>query len=109
MCGHPAPTFIFADLAGFTRLTEKCGDEAAARIAQEFRRAMVALTREHGAWHVKSMGDGMMIWAPDAAQAIALAARVVKAVGTHSDLLPVGVGAHTGAAVTSGASSRGLE
>jgi class 3 adenylate cyclase len=99
---HPAPTFIFADLAGYTAVTEERGDEAAARIAHEFRRAMGALTREHGAWQVKSLGDGMMIWAPDAAQAVILAARAVKEIGTRSDLLPVRVGAHTGAAVMRG-------
>jgi class 3 adenylate cyclase len=102
MSRHPAPTFIFADLAGFTAHTEKRGDEAAAWIAQEFRRAMSELTHEHGAWQVKSMGDGVMIWAPDAAQAVALSARAVKEVGTRSDLLPVRVGAHTGTAVMRG-------
>jgi class 3 adenylate cyclase len=63
---------------------------------------MSALTREHGAWQVKSMGDGMMIWVADAAQAVALAARAVKEVGTRPDLLPVRVGAHTGTAVMRG-------
>jgi class 3 adenylate cyclase len=99
---HPAPTFIFADMAGFTALTEQCGDETAARVAEEFRRAMGVLTREHGAWQVKSMGDGMMIWAPDAAEAVTLAARAVTEVGTRPDLLPVRVGAHTGTAVMRG-------
>ena len=37
---HPAPTFVFADLAGYAALTEERGDEAAARVAREFRRAM---------------------------------------------------------------------
>src|SRR5438034_4091078 len=66
---HPAPTFVFADLAGYTALTDQRGDEAAARVAREFRRTMCALSREHGAWQVKSMGDGVMIWAPDPARA----------------------------------------
>jgi class 3 adenylate cyclase len=46
---HPAPTFVFADLAGYTALTEERGDEAAAKLAREFRRTMCALSREHGA------------------------------------------------------------
>ena len=33
MARHPAPTFVFADLVGFTALTERCGDETAARVA----------------------------------------------------------------------------
>ena len=99
---HPAPTFVFADLAGYTALTEVRGDEAAARLAREFRRSMCALSREFGATQVKSMGDGVMIWAPDPADAVALAARAVETVGTRPDLLPVRVGVHTGPAVMRG-------
>jgi class 3 adenylate cyclase len=99
MASHPTPTFLFADLVGYTALTERCGDDAGARVAREFRRAMAALSREHGAWQVKSMGDGAMIWAPDAARAVALAERTVLEIGTRPDLLPVRVGAHTGPAL----------
>jgi class 3 adenylate cyclase len=99
---HPAPTFVFADLAGYTALTEEQGDQAAARVAREFGRTMSALSRAHRAWQVKSMGDGVMIWAPDAARAVALAARAVVEVGTRPDLLPVRVGVHTGPAVMRG-------
>ena len=99
---HPAPTFVFADLAGYTALTDRHGDEAAARVAREFRRTMCALSREHGAWQVKSMGDGVMIWAPDAARAMMLAAQTVEQVGSRGDLLPVRVGVHTGPAVMRG-------
>ena len=96
MARHPAPTFVFADLVGYTALTEECGDETAARVAREFRRTISGLSREHGAWQVKSMGDGAMIWSPDAAGAVALAARLVEEVGVRPDLLPVRVGVHTG-------------
>lgn len=99
---HPAPTFVFADLAGYTALTDERGDEAVARIAREFRRTMCALTRGHGATQVKSMGDGVMIWAPDAGRAIQLAAQTVEVVGSRADLLPVRVGVHTGPAVMRG-------
>jgi class 3 adenylate cyclase len=102
MARHPAPTFVFADLAGYTALTEERGDQAAARLAREFLRTMCALSREHGATQVKSMGDGVMIWAPDAGAAVALAARTVGEVGRRPDLLPVRVGVHTGPAVMQG-------
>jgi adenylate cyclase len=102
MARHPAPTFVFADLVGYTALTEERGDEAAAKLAREFRRTMCLLSREHGASQVKSMGDGVMIWAPDPAAAVALAQRTVAEVGTRSDLLPVRVGVHTGPAVMEG-------
>ena len=100
--GAGEPTFVFADLAGFTEATERLGDEAAADLAREFRRTMCALSRDHGASQVKSMGDGVMIWAPDPAAAVALAARTVEEVGTRPDLLPVRVGVHTGPAVMRG-------
>jgi adenylate cyclase len=63
---------------------------------------MCVPSREHGATQVKSMGDGVMIWAPDPGAAVALAARAVEEVGTRSDLLPVRVGVHTGPAVMQG-------
>jgi class 3 adenylate cyclase len=98
---HPAPTFLFADLVGFTAMTEEHGDEAAAGVAARFHAAMAMLTREHGALRVKSLGDGAMICAPDAARALDLAARTVE-LGRRPDLLPVRVGAHTGPAVAVG-------
>jgi class 3 adenylate cyclase len=94
-----AATFVFADLVGYTALTERRGDYSGARVAAEFCRMMTRLCREHDARYVKSMGDGAMIWAPNAGQAVALAARTVEEVGSRPDLLPVRVGAHTGLAV----------
>src|SRR5947209_2514899 len=92
-------TFLFADLVGYTALTERCGDDQAAHIARAFARGVSVLSRQHGARHVKSTGDGAMIWAPDAGEAVALAARLVSELGTRPDLLPVRVGAYTGAAI----------
>jgi class 3 adenylate cyclase len=57
MQGHPTPTFVFVDLAGYTALTETRGDQAAARVASEFQRTMSVLSRQHGAWQIKAMGD----------------------------------------------------
>jgi adenylate cyclase len=99
MARHPAPTFVFADLVGYSALTEQWGDQAAAHMAREFRHMISNLSREHGAWHVKTMGDGAMIWVPDATQAVALAARTLSEVGMRPDMLPVRIGAHTGPAV----------
>jgi adenylate cyclase len=95
-------TFLFADLVGYSALTERCGDVAGARVAGEFARAMTRLSREHGARYVKSIGDAAMISAPTPAQAVALAVRAVEEVGTRPDLLPLRVGVHTGSAVQVG-------
>jgi adenylate cyclase len=43
-----------------------------------------------------------MIWAPDPAAAVALAARTIDEVGTRPDLLPVRLGVHTGPALMRG-------
>jgi class 3 adenylate cyclase len=96
------PTFLFADLVGYTAQTEAIGDAAAADLAREFRRTMCALSRDHGARQVKSMGDGVMIWIADAATAVSLAAHALESVGTRSDLLPLRIGVHTGPAVRRG-------
>jgi adenylate cyclase len=96
------PTFLFVDMVGFTAATERLGDEAATDLAWEFRRSMCALSCRMDARQVKSMGDGVMIWAHDPDDAIALAARTVAEVGTRADLLPVRVGVHTGPAVRRG-------
>ena len=88
MAAHPTPTFLFADLVGYTTLAERCGDEAAMQVAREFRRVMSLLSREHGACHVKSMGDGAMIWVPDATQAVALAGRTLIEVGRGPTCCP---------------------
>ena len=99
---HPAPTFVFADLVGYTALTEEHGDASGAEVARGFTRAIATLSREHGALLMKSLGDGVMIFIPDAAQALALAERAVRELGTRSDLLPLRVGAHTGRAILDG-------
>ena len=102
-CRRPStPTFLFADLVGYTALTEAMGGAAAADLAREFRRTMCALSRDHGARQVKSMGDGVMIWIADAGDAVSLAARALARVSARSDLLPVRIGVHTGPAVRRG-------
>lgn len=62
---HPSPTYVFADLVGYTALTYQRGDEAAADVAREFCRVMCALVRGHGATQVKSMGDATNFAAGD--------------------------------------------
>jgi adenylate cyclase len=97
-----APTFLFADLVGFTAATERLGDAAAADLAREFRRTMCAMSCVRGARQIKSMGDGVMIWAGDPAVAISLASEIVQVVPSRVDLVPVRVGVHTGPAVRRG-------
>ncbi|HLE57346.1 MAG TPA: adenylate/guanylate cyclase domain-containing protein, partial [Rhodothermia bacterium] len=57
-------TIAFADLSGFTALTEAHGDETGAAIACRFYDMTRSLLR-NGATLVKTIGDAVMIAAPD--------------------------------------------
>ena len=59
--GEEQHTFLFADLAGFTALTEAHGDRQAADVAAEFSAAVRRLLSSHQAEEVKTIGDALMI------------------------------------------------
>lgn len=99
----PQHTFVFADLVGFTALTEQLGDDAAADIALGFARAAEALAAEHGAELVKLVGDCVMLRTARAEDAIRLGVRLVRELSRRHGLPPVRAGAHTGTAVARGA------
>jgi adenylate cyclase len=92
-------TFVFADLAGFTALTEAHGDEEAADLAADFYRRIRALLEQCGGQEIKQLGDAVMLRLDDPAAAIDLASRVVEEASTRHGALGVRVGMHTGPAV----------
>ena len=92
-------TFVFADLAGYTALTETHGDEHAADVAAGFFAGVRALLEDYDAEEVKAIGDALLIRVPDAGNAVRLAARVVADSGARHESLGVRVGMHTGTAV----------
>src|SRR5215216_2541352 len=55
------PAMCFLDLAGFTRLTEERGDQAAAELATTLAVLVERLARAHGGVPVKWLGDGVML------------------------------------------------
>jgi adenylate cyclase len=65
-------TFLFADLAGFTALTEAMGDEEAADLAAGFCSAVRELFPARGAEEVKAIGDALMVRLDDAGEAVRL-------------------------------------
>lgn len=52
---------MFADLSGFTRLTEEQGDDTAARFAAGLARIADRIAGEHRGRLVKQLGDGVML------------------------------------------------
>jgi adenylate cyclase len=92
-------TFVFADLAGYTALTEAHGDERAADVAASFCGEVRALLDDYDAHEVKSIGDALMLYSADAREALHMAARIAGEFGSRHHSLGVRVGMHTGTAV----------
>jgi adenylate cyclase len=97
--GEQEHTFLFADLAGFTALTEAHGDEEAADLAAEFVDAIRAVLPEYGGEEVKCIGDAVMIHCRDAGPAVRLGVRIASEIGAHPGFPSVRVGMSTGPAV----------
>jgi adenylate cyclase len=95
-------TFLFADIAGYSLLTEQDGDEAAADLAIRFASGASSIARDHGAEVVKGLGDAVMVRADDAGQALRLALDLRRE-GDRDDVMPpIHAGLHTGPAVGRG-------
>jgi adenylate cyclase len=94
-----AATFLFADIAGFTAMTEVHGDEQAARLAADFCEAVCAELPEFGAIQVKAIGDALMLRIPDPAQAIRLGLRIAHDVLHGHGAPAIRVGLHHGPAI----------
>jgi class 3 adenylate cyclase/YHS domain-containing protein len=94
-----AATFLFADIAGFTALTEAHGDDEAATLVADFCAAVNADLPAFGGTHVKSIGDALMLRVPEPADSVRLGLHIVH------DLMPghgapaVRVGLHHGSYV----------
>ena len=92
------PVFLFADLSGYTALTETHGDEEAADLVLGFAEVR-ALLPDYGAEEVKTIGDALMIRADDPERAVRLGIGIVHRVGRRHGFPSVRVGLHAGAAV----------
>lgn len=91
-------TFLFADLAGFTALTETHGDDDATDVAVRFYDlARNSLTGE--ARLIKTMGDAVMIIADQSPDAVSTALKIVATVRAEPSFPAVRAGLHTGSAV----------
>jgi adenylate cyclase len=91
-------TFLFADIAGFTALTEAHGDEQAAALVADFCEAVRAELPADAA-HVKTIGDALMLRIPDPAHAILLGLRITGGLMSGHGSPAIRVGLHHGSAV----------
>jgi adenylate cyclase len=92
----PSQTFLFADLAGYTALTEVMGDEEAARVIEGYCRSVRQHLAEYDAREVKSIGDALLIRVPEAQAAVRLGLRIALDVGAQHGFPAVRVGMHYG-------------
>ncbi len=92
-------TFLFADLAGFTALTEQHGDAEAADLATGFIEACREILQRYEASEVKTIGDAIFVRTPRAAKAVELGVFITTDLGERHGFPMVRVGMHTGPAV----------
>jgi class 3 adenylate cyclase len=92
-------TFLFADIAGFTALTEAHGDLEAATLVADFCAAVRAELPASGASEVKTIGDAVMLSVPDPAAAILLGLRITHDLMHGHGAPAVRVGLHHGTAI----------
>ena len=67
MTHDSAATFLFADIAGFTALTEAHGDEEAVQLVEDFARVVQKELPQVDGEYIKSVGDALMLRVPDPA------------------------------------------
>jgi adenylate cyclase len=96
MTETPLHHFLFADISGYSRLSELGGDEVAADLAIRFACLAAGLAHQHNAEVVKRVGDAVMIHAESASDLIQLGVRMHEELGS---LPPIHVGIHSGQAV----------
>lgn len=91
-------TFVFADLAGYTALTEAHGDDDAAHIATHFHELARACLPT-GTRLVKTIGDAVMLAASNERAGVETAIAVARAVAAQPSFPALRVGLHAGPAV----------
>ncbi len=94
-----AATFVFADIAGFTALTEAHGDEEAVALVGDFADEVKAELPAVRGEHVKTIGDALMLRIPDPGDAIRLGLRIAHEAMRDHGAPAIRVGLHHGPAL----------
>jgi adenylate cyclase len=97
--GPRSGTFLFADIAGYTALTEAHGDADAAELAANFCRVMSEAAKVRGGEVVKTIGDAVMVRHDDPSEAVALGLTAAHEVMAGHGFPAVRVGMHHGPAI----------
>jgi class 3 adenylate cyclase len=93
---------LFADIAGFTAITEAHGDEEAVQLVEDFASAVQTELPRIAGEHVKTVGDALMLRVPEPADAVRLALWVARDAMTGHQAPSVRVGGHFGSVVERG-------
>lgn len=91
-------TFLFADIAGFTALTDAHGDHEALELMLAFRAEVDVLLPDYEGERIKSIGDALMIRLADPVSGTKLGLRLTGDMGSHG-WPALAVGLHHGSAV----------
>src|SRR5919201_5917797 len=95
------PAICFVDLTGFTDLTERSGDEAAADVASRMAPLVRRTVERHSGKVVKWLGDGVMLYFGRPEDAVSATMEIVEAT-TDAGLPPAHAGIHMGPVVFQG-------
>src|ERR1043165_1884305 len=95
-------SFLFADIAGFTALTEAHGDEQAVQLVEEFAGVVQAELPSVGGEDVKTVGDAPMLRVPAPADAIRLGLWITRDAMKGHNAPSVRVGGNHGSAIDRG-------
>jgi adenylate cyclase len=93
---------VFADIAGYTALTEAHGDADAAELAATFSGAISEVAASSGGEVIKTIGDAVMVRHSDPSQAVVLGLRAAHEVIAGHGSPAVRVGMHHGPAIARG-------
>ena len=95
-------TFVFADIAGYTALTEAHGDADAAELAATFCGEISGIARASDGEVITTIGDAVMVRHPDPGGAVALGLLAAHEVIAGHGSPAVRVGMHHGPAIARG-------
>jgi len=86
---------VFADLSGYTRLTEESGDEVAAQVSLKLAELVNDIASQHRGAVVKMLGDGVHFHFTDPSDAVLASLEIVARVYPE-DLPPAHIGVNAG-------------